>query len=94
MYTLEQAVQLQKDFAYIIEHERRTGMETGRDRITIFFNHGGSVSEWYKDKTVTATMPTNKKYLELKAKYFPVGNSLSIFYPDSFKKDIDNNTEI
>lgn len=94
MYTLEQAAQLQKDFEYIIKHECRTGMETGRDRITIFFNHGGTVSEWYKDKKITATMPSDKKYLELKAKYFPVGNSLSIFYPNEYKKGLDSNNEI
>ena len=94
MYTLEQAAAMQEEFGYIIEQERRVGMETSRDKITLFFNHGGTISEWYKDKTVTATMPTNKKYLDLKAKYFPVGNSLSIFYPSSFKKDIDNNAEI
>lgn len=94
MYTLEQASEMQQDFSYIIEKERRVGMETGKDKITLFFGHGGTIQEKYKDKTLTATMPTDQKYLDLKAKYFPVGNSLSIFYPGEFKKGLDSNTEI
>ena len=90
MYTLEQANELQADFEYIINCERRTGMETGQNCITLFFNHGGVVREYYRERRLEATMPKDKKYLELKAKYFPDTNSLSIFYPYEFKKPLDN----
>jgi hypothetical protein len=94
MYSLDQANELQRDFEYIIKSECRTGMETCRDHINLFFNHGGIVREYYNDGPVEATQPTDKKYLELKAKYFPVGNSLSIFYPNEFKKYLDNDEEV
>ena len=90
MYTPEQAQELQNDFEYIIKSERRAGMETGRDFVTLFFNHGGVVREYYRDNRAEATMPKDKTYLALKAKYFPVGNSLSVFYPNEFKKYLDN----
>jgi hypothetical protein len=93
MYTLEQAQELQNDFDYIINSERRSGMETGRDYITLFFNHGGVVREYYRDKRVEATIPKDKKYLELKAKYFSA-NNLSLFYPNEFKKYLDNDEEV
>lgn len=93
MYTLEQANQLQQDFEYIINGERRTGMETGRDCITLFFNHGGVIREYYRDRRIEATTPKDKKYLDLKAKYFSE-NNLSLFYPSEFKKDLDNNEEV
>jgi hypothetical protein len=94
MYTLEQAEELQQDFAYIIEKERRNGMETGQNCITLFFNHGGVVREYYRDRRVEATIPKDKKYLELKAKYFPDTNRLSIFYPYEFKKYLDNDSKV
>jgi hypothetical protein len=93
MYTLEQANQLQSDFEYIINCERRTGMETGRECVTLFFNHGGVVREYYRDKRVEATMPKDKKYLELKAKYFSA-NNVSLFYPSEFKKQLDNSNKV
>ena len=93
MYTLEQASELQADFEYIINSERRTGMETGRDCIALFFNHGGVIREYYRDKRVEATIPKDKKYLDLKAKYFSA-NTLSLFYPNEFKKYLDNNEEV
>ena len=93
MYTLDQANELQQDFAYIISCERRVGMETGKDFITLFFNHGGVVREYYHGKRVEATMPKDKKYLALKAKYFSA-NNLSIFYPNEFKKYLDNDEEV
>jgi hypothetical protein len=53
--------------------------------MTLFFGHGGTLKESYVDGRVSATMPTDKKYLALKAKYFSTDN-LSIFYPSEFKK--------
>ena len=94
MYTLAQAEELQRDFTYIIEKERRNGMETSKEGITLFFAHGGTILDFYKSIHKTATMPTDKKYLELKAKYFSGTNSLSIFYPNEFKKYLDNIKEV
>lgn len=94
MYTLDQAKELQQDFEYIIKSECRTGMETCSDYITLFFNHGGVVRQYYRDGPVEATRPTDKKYIELKAKYFPVGHSLSVFYPIEFKKYLDNEVKV
>ena len=93
MYTLDQANELQRDFEYIINSERRIGMETGREFVTLFFNHGGVVREYYRDKRAEATMPKDKTYLALKAKYFSA-NNLSIFYPNEFKKYLDNDEEV
>ena len=93
MYTLDQANELQQDFTYIISCERRIGMETSQDFVTLFFNHGGVVREYYHGKRVEATMPKDKRYLEIKAKYF-FTNSLSIFYPSEFKKYLDNDEEV
>jgi len=93
MYTLDQAKELQKDFEYIVNSERRVGMEIGRDFVTLFFNHGGVVREYYRDKRAEATMPRDKTYIELKTKYF-FTNSLSIFYPDEFKKYLDKDEEL
>ena len=93
MYTLDQANELQREFEYIINSERRVGMETGRDFVTLFFNHGGVVREYYRDSRAEATMPKDKTYLALKAKYFST-NSLSIFYPNEFKKYLDNDEEV
>jgi hypothetical protein len=92
MNTLEQATQLQQDFAYIIAGEQQNGMETSSGCITLFFKHGGVIKEFRS--TTTATMPTDNKYLELKAKYFPNTNSLSIFYPNKYKKYLDNIKEV
>jgi hypothetical protein len=93
MYTLDQANELQQDFAYIISCERRVGMEISKEFITSFFNHGGVVREYYQGKRIEATMPKDNKYLALKAKYFST-NSLSIFYPNEFKKHLDNDEEV
>lgn len=93
MYTLEQAIKMQEDFTYIIDKERRIGMETGNSQITLFFGHGGTICESYKDNSITATMPTDEKYISLKNKYFPNGDNLSIFYPYQFKKDLDKKLE-
>jgi len=89
MYTLEQATEIQEDFLYIIDYERRIGMETSKDCIILYFKHGGVLKEYYKDKSIEATMPSEKKYLELKSKYFPIDKNLSIFYPYEFKKRLD-----
>lgn len=94
MYTLKQANELQEDFAYIIDCEQQIGMETALGNITLFFKHGGAIKESYNSMIISATMPTNKRYLALKAKYFPDINSLSIFYPTRYKKYLDNTQEV
>ncbi len=90
----ESAAQMQEDFAYIINGERSVGIETGREKITFLYHHGGTVSEYYRDKRVEATMPKDKRYLELKAKYYKDVTNISLFYPRQFKKYLDNNEEI
>lgn len=89
------AKQLQEDFAYIINGEKSVGVETGQSKMTFLYHHGGTVSEYYYDKKIEATVPTDKKYLELKAKYFgDVSNSIWLFYPNQFKKYLDNSNNI
>ncbi len=56
------AKQMQDDFAYIIHAERSVGIETSRDKITHLYHHGGTVSEYYRDKRIEATMPKDKRY--------------------------------
>lgn len=87
------AKQMQEEFAYIINGEKSLGIETKRDKITHLYHHGGTVSEYYRGGQVEATMPKDKKYLELKAKYFG-DTTMSLFFPSSFKKELDNNEEI
>ena len=85
---------LQDEFAYIINAEKGIGIETGKSKITYLFHHGGTVSRAYDGK-VEATQPKDKKYLELKAKYYgDISNKMYLFYPAEFKKDLDNNVEI
>lgn len=90
----EAAAQMQEDFAYIINGEKNLGIETGRDKITFLYHHGGTIIEYYRDKRVEATMPKDKKYLELKAKYYGNATDKSLFYPRQYKKYLDNNDKV
>ena len=85
---------LQADFAYIIHAEKGVGIETCHNKITYLFYHGGTVSRAY-DGSVESTAPKDKKYLELKAKYFgDITTKSYLFYPAEFKKDLDNDEEV
>ncbi len=88
------AKQLQEDFAYIINGEKGIGVETGQNKMTFLYHHGGTVSQYYNNKRIEATMPKDKKYLELKAKYYGDITKMSLFYPTTFKKDLDNNEKL
>jgi len=84
---------IQADFEYIINAEKRLGIETGSNRITFLFQHGGTVSRYNNDQRVEATFPKDSKYIELKQKYFgDLENKLYLFYPREYKKDIDKNS--
>ncbi len=87
--------ELQEDFAYIINAEKNLGLETGNSKMTFLFQHGGTVSRFYSDDRIEATLPKDKKYLELKAKYFgSVENKLWLFYPLEYKKYLDKNVKV
>ena len=86
--------ELQEDFAYIINAEKKLGVETGPGKMTFLFQHGGTVTRYF-DSSVEATIPSDKKYLNLKSKYFGnVENKLSLFYPREFKNQLDKHSEI
>jgi len=53
-----------------------------------------SVSRFYSDDRIEATLPKDKKYLKLKAKYFgSVENKVWLFYPLEYKKYLDKSTK-
>jgi hypothetical protein len=88
------------EFRYIDEGERSIGMETASGRMIIFYKHGGKKiifthecnyqGKHYRADDIAFAEPTDKKYVELKQKYFSSTgepfDDLVIFFRDELVK--------